>query len=425
MVRQGDGPYGGDRRENMAEQTGCNGKSDWDLPVGRSAVQKNRLDSPVLAVSCPDYGQQQAREAIRRTLEAWPAFESFRQGTKIAVKVNLVSAMAPDAAGTTHPQLVCELCRALVGRGAQVTVGDSPGGLFTKEALRRVYRVCGLDQVEETGARLNWEVGTEDVSFPEAKAAHVFSCTSWIRQADLIIDFAKLKTHGMVGMTASVKNLFGAIPGTTKPEYHMRFPETQAFCNMLIDLNECLKPALNLVDAVVCMEGNGPTGGSPRKLGLLLSSVSPYNLDMVCADLIGLRRADVPTLQAAYERGLGPEDVTDVRVIGEKTTAWRIPDFRGAASIRITFTGSGPLGRLTEGIFKRAMQQVPKVKSSECIGCGKCAKICPAHAIAMAGKKPHIDRNRCIHCFCCQEFCPRGAMKVHRTLLARVLQKGG
>ena len=75
-----------------------------------------------------------------------------------------------------------------------------------------------------------------------------------------------------------------------------------------------------------------------------------------------------------------------------------------------------------QGAPQRDMQQMPKVHPSECIGCRKCFNVCPARAITMVKGKPKIDRKRCIRCFCCQEFCPRGAMKVHRTLLARLLQ---
>lgn len=386
---------------------------------------RNRAEQPVTAAACPDYSQEAVREAISQVLKNWPGLDRIASGTRVAVKVNLVSAQAPDRAATTHPQLLCELCRQLIARGAEVTVGDSPGGLFTKDALKRVYRISGMTQVEQTGAKLNYDTDTEDVDFPDAVSAHVFSCTSWLRRTDLIIDFAKLKAHGMVGMTAAVKNMFGSIPGTTKPEYHMRFPETRAFCNMLIDLNESLRPALYLVDAVLCMEGNGPTAGSPRHLGLLLGSENPYSLDMVCGSLIGMTREDVPTLQCAYERGLGPKSVSDVTVIGEDISRWTIKDFRSASRSNITFTGNGPLGHLAAAVFRKAMQQVPMVSPAECIGCGKCFRVCPAHAITMSSGKPQIDRRKCIHCFCCQEFCPKGAMKVHRTVLARMLQKKG
>ena len=59
----------------------------------------------------------------------------------------------------------------------------------------------------------------------------------------------------------------------------------------------------------------------------------------------------------------------------------------------------------------------------KCIGCGKCANVCPAKAIKMKNKLPKIDRSACIHCFCCQEFCPKGAMKVRRTFIARLLNR--
>lgn len=376
----------------------------------------------VTAAACPDYREEYVSEAVGKVLESWQGFSKIRPGTKVAVKVNLVSGSDPEKAVTTHPMLVTEVCRRLISKGADVVVGDSPGGLFTEAALKKNYRAGGLEMVEAVGAKLNYNTDIEEVKFPEAVSAHVFSCTSWLRQADLIIDFTKLKTHAMMGMTASVKNMFGSIPGTTKPEYHMRFPETKAFANMLVDLNESLRPAFSMIDAVDCMEGNGPTSGTPRHLGLVLGSENPYYLDMVCAELIGLTREDVPTLQCAFERGLGPEDVSSVPVEGEDIEKWKIADFQPAAKVNITFTPGGPLGKAAAFVFTQAMQQVPKVAPAECVGCRKCYHVCPAHAISMVNDKPHIDRKRCIHCFCCQEFCPKGAMKVHRTWLARILQ---
>ena len=65
------------------------------------------------------------------------------------------------------------------------------------------------------------------------------------------------------------------------------------------------------------------------------------------------------------------------------------------------------------------------VNSEKCVGCGKCASICPARAIDMVEKKAVINRAECIRCFCCQEFCPVGAMKVHRTAIARLLVRSG
>ncbi len=217
-----------------------------------------------------------------------------------------------------------------------------------------------MEQIEQTGAKLNDDIETEDVTFPGAASAHVFSCTSWLRKADVIINFAKLKSHGMMRLTASVKNLFGAVPGTTKPEYHMRFPNETAFANMLIDLNEALHPVLNLVDAVVCMEGNGPTAGTPRPLGLVLSSENPYSLDMICAELTGMRPEDVPTIRAAASRGLGPSGLQEVEISGERPEQWKLTDFRQADGVSVTFTGNGVMGRLQEAISEVQCSRCPR-----------------------------------------------------------------
>ena len=65
----------------------------------------------------------------------------------------------------------------------------------------------------------------------------------------------------------------------------------------------------------------------------------------------------------------------------------------------------------------------PVVLKDDCIGCGKCAHVCPAKAISIKNKLPVIKRSACIYCFCCQELCPKGAMRVTRTALARLLGK--
>ena len=163
--------------------------------------------------------------------------------------------------------------------------------------------------------------------------------------------------------------------------------------------------------------------------GLILGSRSAYHLDMVCAGLIGLGIKDVPTLQAAYDRGLGPASLSEVAV-NTDPSAFVIPDYRLVTKKRaITFGSDNFRGKLVSGFLKWALASRPQVKEKECVGCGKCASICPAHAIRMIrtrsslGKIPEIDRKKCSHCFCCQEFCPKGAMKVHHNPVGTVAGK--
>jgi uncharacterized protein (DUF362 family)/ferredoxin len=342
---------------------------------------------------------------------------------RIAIKANLVSMMKPQAAATTHPALLCELVRMLCERGATPIIGDSPGGLYNAAFLNRIYSVTGMKLAEAAGAELNQDYSTRSASFEDAAVAHEFMYTAYLDNCDAIINFCKLKTHGMMGMSAAAKNMFGVVPGTTKPEYHYRFPDPDMFADMLVDLNEYFKPRLCLVVAVIGMEGNGPTAGTPRAIGALAASANPHALDLLCANIIGIDPKTVPTLQAAVRRGLVPADVAQLNITGE----WHdlcIPDFhlvRGKSIQFMSHSKSG-WGRLEAAFLRKVLSAEPRLRSEECVGCGECFRICPAKAITMENRRPVIDRSKCIKCFCCQEFCPKGAMKVHRTWIARMLE---
>lgn len=380
------------------------------------------MENRVYFAPCADYGEETVRAAFDRLLPEG-ALDFVTAGMTVGIKVNLVSAMKPESAGVTHPALVRELCRRLVERGAEVIVGDSPGGPYNAALMANVYRVAGMGAVEEVGAKLNRDFSQEDIEFADAVEARRFVGTSWLCHVDAIINFAKLKTHGMMAYSGATKNLFGTIPGTLKLEYHFSHPEAARFADMLVDLNEYWKCRLNIVDAVVGMEGNGPTAGDARHVGVLLASPSPYALDVVAADLMGLDPMAVPTVVAANRRALGPGGIADVEV-DPAVYEFRVPDYKlieTGSVVEFSTMLPGFLGRFVGKLAPRLLTSRPNPKKSECIGCEKCKNVCPAKAITMKNKIPVIDRKACIRCFCCQEFCPVGAMKVKRPAVARLL----
>ena len=379
----------------------------------------------VSVVSCSCYENEVCRRALEEVLAPLGGLDFVVPGMRVGIKANLVSFMKPEEAATTHPVLLAELVKLLRERGAEVIVGDSPGGLYTAAYVKNVYRATGMYEVEKTGAILNENFSQNTARYPEAAVAHSFQYTAWLDDCDCIIDFCKLKSHGMMGMTAAAKNMFGVIPGTMKPEYHYKYPDPRDFARMLVDLDEYFKPVLSIVDGVIGMEGNGPTAGKPRYIGVVAASKSPHALDLVCARLIGLRREDVPTLEAAYERGLIPGDWSELVVTGD-VEGLAVSDFdniRTKNDLLFKNTFKGKLGVWFGKMVQFCLRSEPRVKKDECIGCGKCGQICPASAISMKKRLPVIDRKRCIHCFCCQEFCPKGAMKVSRPLVARILNR--
>ena len=379
----------------------------------------------VVIVPCGGYSEEEVFPALEQALAPLGGLDWVAPGMKIAVKVNLVSSAKPEQAVTTHPGLVCALVKLLASRGADVVVGDSPGGLYNAAHLNRVYAAAGMKAVEHWGGRLNQDFTEREASFPQGKVCRQFQYTAWLDGADAIIDFCKLKTHGMMAMTCGAKNMFGAIPGTVKTECHFRYQDPRDFARMIVDLAEYFKPRLTIVDAVECMEGNGPTGGTPRHMGVVLAGENPHKVDLVCAGLIGLKREEVPTLEAALERGLIPPSAGELTVEGDPG-AFAVSDFQliGTSNSHL-FRGDGTslLRRLKGAAMERLLAQRPQLDPSKCVGCGLCRNVCPARAITMEGNRPRIDRKACIRCFCCQEFCPESAMKVRRTAVARLLDR--
>ena len=81
--------------------------------------------------------------------------------------------------------------------------------------------------------------------------------------APALLNLPKFKTHLFARLTGATKNLYGAVSGMMKVAYHTRLKDPAAFMGLLLDLVDYLQPRLQVVDAVVGMEGDGPTWGAP------------------------------------------------------------------------------------------------------------------------------------------------------------------
>lgn len=373
-------------------------------------------------VPCTSYDATQISAAMDELINSFNALDWVKSGMKVLIKANLVSALAPEKAATTHPALICELVKRLTFLGANVIIGDSPGGFFSVSALEHNYNVTGMVQAEKLGAKLNKDVSIRTVKL-DGIVMKSLTYTSYLDDCDGIINFCKLKSHGMVGMSCAVKNMYGVIPGLIKPETHYLYPNIADFSNMLIDINEYFKPKLTLVDAIVGMEGNGPTAGTPKHIGALIGAKTGYVADLIAAEILGLNYMDVPTICASIERKLAPTSLNDISVYGN-IKELKAADFDVSAPKGIRFL-SGTKFLIAQNFIEACLANKPKLDSKKCIGCAKCASMCPAKAISMVKGKPEINRKKCIRCFCCQEFCPKAAMTVHRPLPVRILQHKG
>lgn len=381
------------------------------------------MDANVSIVSLDEYTLKKATFALEKLLEPFGGLEWVKSGMKIIIKANLVMKKSPSAAATTHPILIEALSKMLVQKGATVIIGDSPGGVYTLPYLSLIYNSTGMSAIEnkDSGILLNRNFEVGEARYDEAKVLKAFQYTKYLDEADAIINFCKLKTHGMMAYSGACKNLFGAIPGTRKPEYHYHYPNHSDFANILVDLVEYFKPTLHIADAVYGMEGNGPTAGTPRFIGALLASKNPHSLDVAGAHIMGLKCEDVPTLQKAVERNLTVDNVSKLNIHGD-IESFVISDYKTVDTRKVTQIRRH--GKIVNKAMETLLNHRPVLKyPQKCVGCGECFKTCPANAIVMQDKKPVINKKACIRCFCCQEFCPVGALAVHRSVAARILSK--
>lgn len=380
------------------------------------------MDSRVSLTRCRGY--EEVEKSVHDALGLLGGIENFIQpGDNVVIKPNLVAKKKPKEAVTTNPAFLHAVIQEVEAAGGRVTIAESPGGAYHASLLKGLYAGCGIDKaIEGTNAVLNYDTSFSEVAFEEGHTIKNFPIIQPILDADVIISLPKLKTHAMTSYTGAVKNLFGVIPGTYKAEYHFRLNDRAPFCSMLVDLCECVKPTLSIMDGVWGMEGNGPTAGKNRFIGLVLASANSHALDLVACDLIGYAPDEVDTVKLAVNRGLCPAAVEDITVLGESVDDCRMKEFLKPET-HFDLLKVVPLPAALKAKLTDMLRAKPAVQYEDCIGCGQCMRCCPPGAITMREKGPVIDMKQCIRCFCCHELCPEKAVEIKRPLLAKGMLK--
>lgn len=383
--------------------------------------------APVALAEVLSYDEEKILGALNAQARLLGLSDTQYAGKRVVIKPNLVAPSRPDAAATTHPVFLRALVRFLRGHGAEeLLLAESPGGPYTEATLRNNYRVCGiLDAAQQCGLPLNYDASAGTVNAPNASVCRSFSVITPIREADVIVDLCKLKSHSLTRMSCAVKNFFGVIPGIEKFAMHSAYPKLDVFSEMLVDLAAMLGETheiLAVCDAIVTMEGNGPTGGTPRPLGAILMSASSFCLDTAAEVLIGFS-GTVPVTRAAAKRGLCPDSSAELTVLGAPLSSFSVSDFREPDASSGKFLRSLP--DLFGGRFAAFFSPRPAIDIKRCVGCGVCAASCPQKTIAIAArggkKRAVIGEKQCIRCFCCQELCPIHAVKIGKNPLLALL----
>lgn len=379
-------------------------------------------DKRVSIVKCDGYDK--CRKGIDEALNLLGGIGKFvKKGDKVVIKPNLVSKKNPSKAITTNPDFLHAVICAVEEAGGSVIIAESPGGPYTQPMLKAVYNMCGITKaIEGTNAVLNYDTAFTEVEYSDGQTIKKMPIINPILEADVIISLPKLKTHAMTSYTGAVKNLFGVIPGTYKAELHFRLDDRSAFCSMLVDLCERVKPTLNIMDAIIGMEGDGPTSGSDRFIGLVMASTNPYALDLAACSVIGYTVDEVDTVKISAQRGHIPHTADELDILGENIKSVKINDFvKPKSHFNLLKLVNLPTGLNAFLVDKLASK--PEIVYKKCVSCGECARCCPPKAISMDKGVPVIDKKICIRCFCCQELCPKSAVIIKRPLLNKFMIK--
>ncbi len=388
-------------------------------------------NAPVAVTGCGEYDDSGIEAILRAQFAAIGAGEEFFRGRRVLLKPNLVSAKDPSFAVTTHPAVVAAVFRIVRDMGAaDVILAESPGGSYAAPFLNKIYAATGMkDLSEREGLPLNRDLSSRPVPFL-GKKLNSIEVIAPVVECDVIVNICKLKTHSLTGLSCAVKNLFGVIPGIVKFEMHAAYPELSDFCEMLCDLDMTLyrdHDILSVCDAIVAMEGNGPTHGTPVPMGRLLSSLSTFALDVVAEREAGIGRS-AKYLDIAAERGIVKRDDGDIAVVRvdvpEEPAKLELPDSKKGNSFSMKILASLP--NLFGGRFSRFFEPRPRINKKKCVGCGNCVSVCPQKTIITVKKKgkrlAKIKRGDCIRCFCCQELCPHGAVDTVKNPILKLIR---
>jgi len=244
----------------------------------------------------------------------------IKPGSKVLIKPNVMRPLRSGCGVITDvrvTQAVTELVleqdpeRVIIGEGASVGY-DFPDFKDTMEA----FQVSGTaEMARRLGAELvdlNRDTPVE-VEVPEAFVMKRFKIAKTAKEADAIISVPCLKTHVRTGVTASLKNMKGVLPGLEKRRTHRT-----GLDRAIVDLNRVAKPDFVVVDAINCMEGTWTIPDDTVRMSLILAGADPVSVDSVCAKLIGLNPEKIMHIKLAEEEGLGIADLNRIGIEGER-----------------------------------------------------------------------------------------------------------
>lgn len=257
---------------------------------------------PVSLISAHSYDDlTELKRALENLLEPLGGMRAVvKPGDRVLLKPNLLTGSRPGKECVTRPEVVYCVAQMVKEAGGNPFLGDGP-------AFGSAYGVAKASGYLPLIEKLNIPI----VEFHGASYQTVSDSFDHLRlskeamDADVVINLPKVKSHVQLTLTLGVKNLFGCVPGKMKAWWHMEAgKDGDRFGEMLVETARAINPDLTIVDAIIGHEGNGPSGGEPRQLGVLGASQNVFALDRAMVELLQIDPQRIPTQRAAHRLGL-------------------------------------------------------------------------------------------------------------------------
>jgi uncharacterized protein (DUF362 family) len=288
----------------------------WTL---RRAWQQAAGQSSVVALApCATY----TADVLVAVRELWQLMgNASLRGMRVVLKPNLVGYVPGPPANTNARvvEAVIALCREQGAR--EVIVAE--GVAFARDSLpvlQRTGLAAAMSDANAPFVDLNYDDLRETPLSGGYSSLRSLSLPVTVLDADCVISLPKMKTHHWAGLSLSLKNMFGVVPGL-RYGWPKNALHQAGIGPMILDLYDTLRPRYAIVDGIVGMEGDGPMLGTAAPSGVLVGGRDLVAVDATCARLMGFDPAGADYLMDAQTVGLGWIDAGRIEVRGA-----RLPD---------------------------------------------------------------------------------------------------
>ncbi len=244
------------------------------------------------------------------------------QGKSVLLKPNLVE-YSPNTCINTHPTVIAAAVDSLYRLGAaSVVVAEGPGHVRDTAML---IEECGLKRLlKEVGRTrfvdLNFDTPSRVKTTTSLTALKELWLPNTLLSAEVVISMPKIKTHHWAGVTLSLKNLFGVVPGSVYG-WPKNILHWQGIDNSIVELASTVPIHYVIADGIEAMEGNGPLHGRQKDLRCLVFANDSISADASCCRLMGISPSQIGQLQKA--NSMGNVGSADIEMLGESIGAMR------------------------------------------------------------------------------------------------------